>query len=389
MVILEGVADLPLHDGHVPLWMIKYMKRMSRAILAILIDELGPEELVKRLANPFWFQALNNIIGMDWDSSGSTTVTTAIVKESLKSLESGVYVAGGKGSQAKNTPRELREYSDKGFLDPEKAVFLEKASRLMAKTGSALLQDGYTLYHHAIVFTERGSWTIIQQGMNIRDRIARRYHILGKNTLSSLEPHTGIVYKRVEPRVIDLTSRESIKSRDTIADLASEKPEEVIRPLGRILAMAKGILPLDGVHVDKSSLNEIREKILYYIPSLEEVRRVKRVLEKTWEYKPKSIDELLLIRGVGPSTIRALALVSDLIYGAPPSTRDPASRYYPFRYAYAIGGKDGIPYPYDKKTAEEVIKVLEDALERARIGEKDKLRALKRLRRLLYLEQDR
>lgn len=385
VVSLEGIAELPLHGGHVPPWMIKYMKRMSRVILAILIDELGPDELVRRLANPLWFQALNNVIGMDWDSSGSTTVTTAMVKDALKNLGLGVYVAGGKGGQAKKTPVEIRDYARHGVIDDDTALRLEKASRLSAKIDSVLLQDNYTLYHHALVFTSSGSWVVIQQGLNPDNRMARRYHILGKKQFNSLEPHSGIAAQRLEQKVIDLTSRKSLEARRVIVDLAKEKPGEVERTLGRIIASAKGVLPIDEWLGSTGSrrLEIVKDKVLYYLPSLDEVKRIRIIMERIREYQPRNIDELVLVRGVGPSTLRALALVSDLIYNAPPSTSDPASKYYPFKYAYAVGGKDGIPYPYDPKTAEEVIRVLEEAIEKARIGEKDKLRALKRLRSII------
>lgn len=381
---LEGIADLPLHEGHVPHWMARYMKRMAKAILAILVDERGPEEVVRRLANPLWFQALNNVIGMDWDSSGATTVTTAMIREALEELRSGVYLLGGKGKAARRVPNELRALSERGLVDERTARSVELASRLSAKVDSALLQDGYELYHHAVVFTESGVWTVVQQGMNPAARMARRYHLTSKPSFSSLEPHEAIVAVRRERVVLDLTSRRSLKARKVMLDLAREDPRKVERALVGIRAALKGVAPLSRwVALGGAEGTVRRASIAYYAPSPSEIRRIGSVLARLNELNPKSFDEMVLTPGVGASTIRALALISDLVYGAPPSTEDPASRYYPFKYAYAVGGKDGIPYPYDRRTAEEVLSILEDAIARAKMGEREKLRAIERLRRVV------
>ncbi|MEM0486545.1 MAG: DUF763 domain-containing protein, partial [Sulfolobales archaeon] len=207
-----GVADLPLHSGHVPPWLYNVMKRMARAIVKLLVLEYGPSHLLTRLSNPLWFQALNNAIGMDWDSSGSTTVTTAILREVLTEENLGVWAVGGKGAKSIEVPREVNALVDKGLIGSSIGSELIRISRLTAKTDSALLQDGFSLYHHIIVFDEKGSWVVIQQGMNSSERIARRYHLSWERVDPgdvTIEPHTGALCEKTTIP-LNLSARESL-----------------------------------------------------------------------------------------------------------------------------------------------------------------------------------
>ncbi len=384
---LEGIADLPLHSGHVPQWLASIMKRLANAILEIMVDEFGPDKVVERLANPLWFQAFNNVIGMDWDSSGSTTVTTGILKEvTWRNPELGLLVLGGKGSKARRVPEEVEKAIDILGIPSHKAGELKNSSKLAAKVDTVLLQDGYTLYHHALIVSENGYWTIIQQGMNIESKMARRYHWL-EGTSYTLEPHKAIAGYR-HRLILNLTARESVEAQKIIVDLASSNPYNVVREYMEAVRILKGQKSLIEYITDTETavVKKAYNKLLYYKP-LPLTKSLLDKLRKIYEFKPRDLKELLLVRGVGPSTIRALALISDLIYNEPPSTRDPVNTPYdPFKYAYAIGGKDGIPYPVNKKEAYEVILTLEDMVKEAKLGNKEKILALKKLRKLrLYV----
>jgi len=380
-----GIAELPLHGGHVPRWMAEYMKKLARAIVMVIVEEYGPEEVVVRLSDPFWFQAFNNAIGMDWDSSGSTTVTLGILRQVLDEEPSlGVAVAGGKGRLARNTPLELEE---KGELISAPSRSIREAiyaSRLAAKTDTVLLQDGYTLYHHAVVIASTGRWAVIQQGMNPSIRMARRYHWLSPlPSTPSLEPHSAIAAARREEAVLDATSRKSLEARKTVLDLARQKPEKTIREIAQAVALLRGTRPLFSL-LGGGVSERVKIVARYYKPQPRPPRHIGEVLKKAYEAQPRSVEELVLLEGFGPTAMRSLALVSELIYGYPLSHEDPASvPLDPFRYAYIVGGKDGVPFAFNPRLAEKVVSFLEEAIERARLGEKEKLRVLARLRRLL------
>ena len=381
---MEGISDLPLHDGHVPPWLVSIMKRLAKAILEIMVEVFGPDKVVERLSNPLWFQAFNNVIGMDWDSSGSTTVTTGILKEiTWKNPELGILVLGGKGRKARSVPEEIPLAVETLGLKTSVSEFLVKASRLVAKIDSAMLQDGYQLYHHSLIVSENGVWAIIQQGMNVEKKMARRYHWF-QNTSFYDDPHKAVAGER-HGLVLNLVASESRGARSTILDLARENPYNVVNEYSRVINILKGQRDIyTYITPTKTGVVRIRmdKRIIVYEP-LPLPGDLLRKLRRIYEVSPSNMDELLLIKNVGPKTLRALALISDLIYNEPPSTRDPVNTPYdPFKYAYAIGGKDGVPYPVRRKDAEEIILTLEDIINKARIGEKEKSRALKKLSRL-------
>ena len=375
-----GVADLPLHWGHVPPWLARIMRRLSKAILEVAIMELGSEGLLRRLSNPLWFQAFNNAIGMDWDSSGSTTVTTAMIKEALNEIEGGVRVAGGKGLASRKTPEEIMRYGDELGLPSKTVETLIRTSKLAAKADNTLLQDGYTLYHHAIIFDEHGRWVVIQQGMNIESRYARRYHAAWFKPVESVtvEPHSGVASVDVLTP-LNLLKRESVRTRKVVVDLLNEKPERVARDIMTINNVIKGQRTL----VNYTKPPRTIDRALPYYKPVKLSRRLLNTLRKVYEVKPAGFEEAILVSGVGPEVIRALSLVSELIYREPPPLQDEdVVPYSPFKYAFTIGGKDGVPYPVKREVAESVIRELQRLVEEAKVGRKERLLAFKALRRL-------
>jgi hypothetical protein len=350
-----GVVSLPLHGGRCPSWLFPRMVQLCREISKIILLEYSVDQFLKRMSNPFFFQALGCVLGFDWHSSGLTTTTCAALKEALNRENLGVKVAGGKGSASKKTPEEIRSLAT---CDVERLVY---ASRLSAKVDNALVQDGYQLYHHTILFSEAGSWTVVQQGLNPENGYARRYHWLSTKEvkLESFveEPHQAICCDR-RGETLDLTSKRSQEAREVSLDLVKDDPKHLEKYL-------TGQTSLVEFHLPRSHL----------IPRMGE--RCLRTLRRVYEAQPRTYEELVSFRGVGPKTVRALALISKLIYGAELSWVDPA------KYSFAHGGKDGIPYPVNIKLMEESTQMLKQAIEEAKIGVKDKINALKRLKTLI------
>ena len=366
-----GIADLPLHGGHVPPWLFSRMKKLARAIVKVIVVEFGTAELLKRLADPFWFQAFSCVLGHDWHSSGVTTVVTAALREALNPREHGVAVCGGKGKRALATPSEIERLSEEFSLPGTKVEELKRASFLAAKVDNAALQDGFSIYHHVMILDSAGRWTIIQQGMMPSLKLARRYHWLGENVRSFVEePHSAIVSDVIGVETLNLVARESREARKCITELAAEGARRV----SRLLAEIRGYATIDrwlGMRPE----SQRGERAVRYLRM--PLRINWRALERAYELRPSRFEELLEIRGVGPSTIRALALIADLVYGEEPSWRDPA------KYSFAFGGKDGVPYPVNVKDMDRAIETLEDAIRLAELGYREKMEALKRLRRLL------
>lgn len=378
MSSVSGVADLPLHGGHVPTWLAKLMLKLSKAILEVLLIEFDSEEVLRRFSNPLWFQAFNNVIGMDWDSSGSTTVTTAMVKTALEEISGEVRVAGGKGLISRKTPEEIIKYSDEIGLSSASSNELVKVSRLAAKTDSVLLQDGFTLYHHAVLFDKKGNWVVIQQGMNVDMKIARRYHLAWFMSRDpTLESHSGVV-SDITIKPLNLTTSDSVASRKILVDLASENPKKIVNELKIVNTYLKGLKTLTGLKPPRP----IMINIPYYRPvSIDS--RILGKLNKAYELRPKDLHEFLLIEGLGAEVIRALSLISELIYREPPPLRDIVTHSYsPFKYAYAIGGKDGVPYPIKREVAETVIRELSRLVDEAKLEGREKLIALRALKKL-------
>jgi hypothetical protein len=331
------------------------MVRLSREIVQFIAAEQGERELLRRLADPFWFQAFGCVLGFDWHSSGVTTTVCGAVKEGLRGLdrEIGFFAAGGKGGTSRKTPAEVEAACGLLGRDPAPLV---TASRMSAKVDSAAVQDGYELYHHAFFFTASGDWCVVQQGMNDETSMARRYHWLSDSVRSFVEePHSAVCCDATGA-TLNLVAAESAGTRTASAALAARPPEVTLHALectAPDLAMPARHPLLPELDVSSSRLHAI--------------------LLATYEHPPADFESLVGRPGVGAKTLRALALASELIYGAPASTRDPA------RFAFAHGGKDGTPFPVDRDTYEHTIEVFDRALNRAAVDRSEKVKAFRRL----------
>ncbi len=376
---MTGIAELPLHEGRVPYWMLRVMERMASAIVKALVEVRGPESIVDGLSDPIWFQAFNNVIGMDWDSSGSTTVVMAVLKKISWNEDLGFMVLGGKGSRMRLVPEEAHEAAERLGVDQPT---LERFSRAAARIDTSLLQDGYDLYIHTLVATSGGRLLVVQQGMNPGTGLARRYHL---GELSVEEPHSGIA--GVPGDAINVIAPESGEARKLYLDLISEGSRRLKRSIleaNRILKGSPTILDWIGGGRETGMPRGRQPPLKPYYRPVRVDPQFERALKELESKPPASEEDLLWAKGVTPKVVRALALVADLIYSVPTSTKDPVTApLNPFAYSYAVGGKDGVPYRLDRRTAEKVAVTLEEAVNLARLGDKERMRALERLRRSL------
>ncbi|MCX8189302.1 MAG: DUF763 domain-containing protein [Nitrososphaeria archaeon] len=364
-----GVAYLPLHGGRCPPWLFRKMVRLSKAICEIILQDFGRKELLRRFSNPFFFQSLGCVVGFDYHSSGLTTTLTGALKEALSLEEHGVAVCGGKGKASRLTLEEIEKYGSKFSFSSKRIDNLKYCSRIVAKVDTSAVQSGYNLYHHAFFISEDGSWAVVQQGLNPKNRFARRYHWLSEKVQSFvLEPHSGFFGERIEDVVLNLTSYKSVTAQKVIVDVAKEGPMKV-RNMVSELNDKLNVTLMDWIFPGQK---KVAFKNLIMPVSVDW-----NVIRKLYEFQPKNFEEVLMTYGVGPSTVRALALISNLIYGAEVDWEDP------IKYSFCVGGKDGVPYPVDKKAYEESIKFLRDVIEGSEIGLDDRKNALKRLNIIL------
>jgi len=376
-----GTVNLPLHGGRAPRWLFQRMVKLSREITKIIIYEYGTEEFLHRIADPYWFQAFSCVLGFDWHSSGTTTTTCGALKVAIDHEEMGIAVAGGKGRTSRKTPDEIRAISesDAFSLSGNMVDELVYSSRMSAKVDNTCVQDGYQLYHHCFIFTEKGDWAVVQQGMNTEDRYARRYHWLSSDLERFVcEPHLGICCDRVgaEGEVLDMTARVSEETREASLDLVKDDPDHLMRYF-RSDRNQTTLFDFDALspsppHATPSAPS-LTMPAHHPVLDCDLGKQGWKVLRNAYELQPESYEELLSLAGMGPQKVRALALVSDLIFGTEPSWQDPAT------YSFAHGGKDGYPYPVDRGTYDQTIEVLRDAIEGAEIGEKERYRAIRRL----------
>ena len=349
-----GFASLPLHGGKAPSWLFGRMVRLSREIVIYLASEYGTREILRRLSDPFWFQAFGCVLGFDWHSSGVTTTVCGAIKEGLKDIdrELGFFAAGGKGGVSRKTPQQIADACDRIGREAQPLVY---ASRTAAKFDSAAVQDGYQLYHHVFFFTSAGDWCIVQQGMSDASRTARRYHWLSDTVESFVdEPHQAVCCD-ARGETLNLVAHENDPVRRAAAELAGQEPSVTLRALEKL-----PVLTMPARH-------PLLPELDVATPYLE------KILLKTYERAPRDFESLLGIEGVGPKTLRALALASELVHGAPATMRDPA------RFSFAHGGKDGTPFPVDRITYDRTIEVLNKAINRSAIDRSEKVQAFRRL----------
>jgi hypothetical protein len=338
------------------------MVRLSREIVVYLSSEYGSREILRRLADPFWFQAFGCVLGFDWHSSGVTTTVCGAVKEAIKDIdqELGFFAAGGKGGTSRKAPSQIAESCDRLGRDPVPLIY---ASRTAAKVDSAAVQDGYQLYHHVFFFTAAGEWSVVQQGMSDETHMARRYHWLSDSVASFVdEPHEAVCCD-ARGDTLNLVARENDQVRRASAELAAQPPEVTLRALESVAPERLDAVPL----LKMPKRHELLPELDVASPYLQ------KILLKTYARAPEDFETLLGMEGVGPKTLRALALASELVHGTSAAMRDPA------RFSFAHGGKDGTPFPVDKPTYDRTIEILNKAINRSAIDRSEKVQAFKRL----------
>ena len=348
----RGSADLPLHYGTVPPWLAQRMCLLGGAIVEAIVMEYGRAALLQRLSDPFWFQSLGCVLGMDWHSSGITTSVMNALKKSvnMRSADLGIYICGGRGKSSRQTPVELLEIANKTGLNGDELVH---HSKLSAKVDNTAVQDGFQLYLHTFVVTRDGEWAVIQQGMNPAERMARRYHWLSSSLQSfTEEPHTSVC-GRNQGLILNLTDKQALPTKKGIIDLTHQSP-------GKLMQEVSIILPRH---------HEVRAEDV-------NLKRLGAALILAHETNINDIESLLLLEGVGPRTLQSLTLVSEVIHGTPSRFADPA------RFSFAHGGKDGHPFPVPTRVYDETIEIFDKAIHQARLGDKDKSEALKNLSRI-------
>jgi hypothetical protein len=364
-----GSADLPLHTGRVPPWLASRMASLGAVITEAIVHHYGRDEFLQRLAHPFWFQSFGAVMGMDWHSSGITTSVIGALKRGLAPLgpELGIHVCGGRGKHSRRTPEELMHLGDRIGFDGQA---LTRASRLVAKVDSAAVQDGFDLYLHGFFVTDDGKWTVVQQGMNGDKRQARRYHWHSQQLESFVdEPHAAIDGPP-QGNIVNLTDRRAANSRTAQLDLlAALGPDRIVGEF-EALADPQQIQPnlpqLILPHLIMPAHHDVRSKDVF-------IHRLHGTLAAAAECGPADFPELLLTPGVGARTVRSLAMVAEVVHGAPYRFKDPA------RFSLAHGGKDRHPYPVPVKVYDETIRVLKSAVQKAKLGRGEEMSALKRL----------
>lgn len=343
-------ADLPLHYGQVPPWLAQRMSLLGGAITESIVLEYGKSSFLSKLSDPFWFQAFGAVLGMDWHSSGITTSVMGALKRALnpKFKDIGIYICGGKGKHSTQTPAELIALADRTGLNGNELVH---CSKLSAKVDNTAIQDGFQLYLHTFIVSDEGEWSVVQQGMNDENGMARRYHWHSEKVKSFVEdPHT-FIYGKNQGLILNLTDNHALNTKTAMLEIVKENPMKMVQEIHQ-LTMPKH--------------HDVRAKDV-------NLKRLGSVLALAHEKKLRNFESLLMLEGVGPRTIQSLALVSEVIHGTPSRFEDPA------RFSFAHGGKDGHPFPVPLKTYDETISILKHSVEKAKIGDDDKFNAIKNL----------
>jgi uncharacterized protein len=394
------LAQLPLHTGKAPAWLFQRMTKLAGAVTMAIVEGFGPVEMLRRLSDPWWFQAFGCVLGFDWHSSGVTTVTCGALKEAARICgpDLGILVAGGKGAVSRKTPQEIADAADRHAITAgERLIY---ASKMSAKVDSAAVLDGFGIYHHSFFFTPKGQWCVVQQGMDEESGWARRYHWLAESVEDFVcEPHAAIEDLADRPKeaiasqgttsqrqlmLLNMVAAEAEENRRASASLIREPPDWL---WGEIERLTEGPTLFAPARHPVLSL-DVNE------------RRLKKILVNAHEQNPQDFERLLGLQGIGPATVRSLSLLAEIIFQAPPSHRDPTGNKGAVGgagnaaqedagnvpqwadYSYAHGGKDGTPFPVDRATYDRNIAILTDAVRKARLGENDKFDALRRLAKL-------
>jgi len=380
-----GSADLPLHAGHVPPWLATRMASLGRVVVEAIVYHYGRDELLRRLSHPFWFQSFGAVMGMDWHSSGITTSVMGALKRGLTPVqdELGLYICGGRGRHSRQTPAELAVVGQKTGLD---GTLLARASRLVAKIDSAAVQDSFDLYLHAFVVGADGKWCVVQQGMNDVSREARRYHWLSENLGSFFDSPHAAIEGRNQGAIVNLADARAERNRCAEVELVQGGPDRTIAVLKQ-LRQSAGSTAL-SLFPDLESATPVIDPGLrqplphLHMPAHHDVRisdvvlrRLRGTLAAAADRGPKDFAELLLIPGVGARTVESLALVAEIVHGAPSRFTDPA------RFSFAHGGKDRYPFPVPLHVYDRTLRVMKDAVDKAKLGNSDKLAAIRQLDR--------
>jgi hypothetical protein len=356
----SGFTDLPLHTGRVPLWLSQRMEKLGTAIVESIVYHYGPAEFLSRLSDPFWFQALGCVMGMDWHSSGITTSVLSALKRGLnpRAHELGIYICGGRGKQSRKTPDELLTVAERRNLNGDALV---RTSRLTAKIDNNAIADGFQIYLHNFVLSASGDWAVVQQGMNEGTGLARRYHWHSASVREfTCEPHTGIVGEQ-EGTIVNLVHRHAKPAQGALLEIAAEAPEKTIREFRKL------VLPKH---------HEVRAENV-------DLKRLGAVLAVSYERQLRDFASLLLVENLGPRTLQSLALIAEVVHGTPTRFSDPA------RFSFALGGKDRHPFPVPLKTYDESLSVLRRSLDRAKLGDAEKVDGFKRLNGFVQMVEER
>jgi len=376
-MINKGIATFGLDYGKCPKWLFDRMVLLSKRMIYAIIEEEGPDEFIKRISDPVWFQSLGTVLAFDWNASGLTTILTAALKEAIRGSEKdlGIFICGGKGKTSLKTPEQIINWAERIALPEKSANALVYNSKMAAKVDSSLIQDGFQIYHHSFFFSKNGAWTVVQQGMNVKEQSARRYHWYSKDLKDLIqEPHSGITSNLMVKNVLNMTASQSDKNRGLSTELVGQSFNTLMKDITLLRKYYTPVSQMAKFQTGKESrlqsnrgstmaspsgqltLLNLETKEFKWHPVVTEDFSKSKYLEKIlWrlcDNKPENYEQLLATQGVGPKTIRALALVAEVIYGAKPSYEDPA------RYSFAHGGKDATPYPVDQPTYDQTIEKL-------------------------------
>jgi uncharacterized protein len=381
----RGIATFTLDGGKCPPWLWKRMVKLGREMVRVLVEEYGSDEFIKRIADPVWFQSLGTVLAFDWNASGLTTILTAALKEAIKGEEKnlGIFIAGGKGKTSRKTPQEILTWGEQLNLPEKQSQNLVYNSKMAAKVDSALIQDGFQIYHHVFLFSKSGAWTVVQQGMNTQNVSARRYHWHSEDINDLIvEPHTAIVSQKFSDRIdLNMTTKIAEANRNLSVDLVNSGYQNIIKDVELLRKHYTKFTRMMSAKVNGEKFTMLQLNRMEFGPEDHSVafedfnksKYLEKVLAKLTEIKPITYESLLAAEGVGPKTIRALALVGEIIHGAEASYTDPA------RYSFAHGGKDATPYPVDRETYDVTIEIMKQAVAKSKIESKDKDQALRRL----------